>query len=301
MPLVSVIVPSYNHEKYIVETIESIVNQTYKNIELIVIDDGSKDNSLNILKNLQQKYNFTLISRENKGLSATLNEGVLIAKGKYVSVCASDDILVLEKIEKQVSYMEINLQYMISYGKVIYFYPNGATKKIRNSAYKEGDVFESLLLQKFFISPASVIYRKEVFDKIGGFDTSLAVEDADIFLRIAKEYQIGYQNEYFYYYRLHENNTVNDIEKIELDIDKILNKWKDEPLYKKAMIRKNLIYFRWYAPTKKMKALSRLPLTFNVFFQKVFYNGLLKLIIPTNIYNIYMRLKYSYAPKKNKL
>ena len=83
IPLVSVVVPCYNHEKYVKETIESIVNQTYKNIELIVIDDGSKDNSVKVIQELADKYGFTFIHRPNKGLSATLNEGIRLSKGKY--------------------------------------------------------------------------------------------------------------------------------------------------------------------------------------------------------------------------
>ena len=106
LPLVSVIVPCYNHEKYVEETIESIVNQTYENIELIVIDDGSKDASPQIIEELSKKYNFKFIHRSNKGLSATLNEGIRLSQGKYISVCASDDKLKLDKIEKQVKFME---------------------------------------------------------------------------------------------------------------------------------------------------------------------------------------------------
>ena len=91
-PLVSIIVPCYNHEKYITECIGSIMNQTFRNFELTVIDDGSKDQSFEVLKSLQKKYEFNLIHQENRGISATLNRGIKeFSRGKYISFCASDD------------------------------------------------------------------------------------------------------------------------------------------------------------------------------------------------------------------
>lgn len=128
-PLVSIVVPCYNHANYVRETIESIVNQTYKNIELVVIDDGSTDNSVEIIQKLAKNYNFTFIYRPNKGLSATLNEGMNLSKGKYfcACACASDDLYIIDKIEKKVKFMEENPQYGMSYGKIIRF---NATKKI---------------------------------------------------------------------------------------------------------------------------------------------------------------------------
>ena len=91
-PLVSIIMSSYNHEKYIETAILSALNQTYKNIELIVVDDGSKDNSASILKQLKEKYNFYLEIRENNGLVKTLNYILKnLVHGKYVCVLDSDD------------------------------------------------------------------------------------------------------------------------------------------------------------------------------------------------------------------
>src|SRR5690349_13476521 len=98
MPLVSVIVPSYNHEKFITECVESIMQQTYKNFELTVIDDGSRDGSRDILKQLQDKYGFNLVLQENIGLTSTLNKGIQNwGTGKYISFCASDDYWALDK------------------------------------------------------------------------------------------------------------------------------------------------------------------------------------------------------------
>src|ERR1700749_4411087 len=91
-PLVTVVIACYNHEKYIRQSIESVINQTYKNISFYVIDDGSKDKSFEIIEELSKKYGFVAIRQENKGLCATINYSIKeYARGKYISFLASDD------------------------------------------------------------------------------------------------------------------------------------------------------------------------------------------------------------------
>ena len=206
MPLVSVVVPCYNHEKYVAQTIESVINQTYKNIELIVIDDGSKDNSVEVIQELADKYGFTFIHRPNKGLSATLNEGVKLSNGKYFSAIASDDILMLDKIEKQVEFMEANPDYGMCYGKIVYFENSIENTLEYPNSNKEGWLFDDLLNYGCFIPAPSTFMRKEVFENVGEYDESLWIEDWDMWLRISQKYKIGYIDEYFAYYRKHDSN-----------------------------------------------------------------------------------------------
>ena len=98
-PLVSVIIPSYNHEQYVTKAIKSVFSQTYKNIELIVIDDGSKDHSVKKILELKKRYPFKFIARKNKGLASTLNEAIKLAKGVYITFLASDDYYLPQRIE----------------------------------------------------------------------------------------------------------------------------------------------------------------------------------------------------------
>lgn len=107
--LVSVLLPSYNHEDYIEKSIISVIEQDYKHIELIVIDDGSKDSSPEIISKLSKKYNFKFIHRENKGLIKTLNELILISNGKYLALYSSDDYWHKSKISEQVIAMETDI------------------------------------------------------------------------------------------------------------------------------------------------------------------------------------------------
>jgi len=107
-PLVSVLLPSYNHEKYIKYSILSVIDQTYQNIELIIIDDGSTDSTHQVIKKLLNTYDFQYKHRENKGLAKTLNELLSMSNGKYIALFSSDDKWDSNKIEEQVSIMEYN-------------------------------------------------------------------------------------------------------------------------------------------------------------------------------------------------
>jgi alpha-1,3-rhamnosyltransferase len=282
LPLVSVVVPCYNHEKYVTETIESIINQTYKNIELIVIDDGSKDNSVDIIQKLADKYGFTFIHRPNKGLAATLNEGIKLSKGKYFSAIASDDILMPKKIEHQVNFMEVNTQYGMCYGKMLYFedsientseYPNSDT---------QGWIFEELFHASFIPAP-SVLIRKDVLLDVGGYDESLWIEDWDMWLRIAQKYQIGFIDEYFTYYRRHETNISKQVFKMYEAEKQILAKYKDNEYCKKAMNKRKIIWFSMLSRQYKKEALKYLPHSLKYLFTDLMVlKGLVKLILFRN-------------------
>ncbi|OYZ76249.1 MULTISPECIES: glycosyltransferase [unclassified Polaromonas] len=204
-PLVSVIVPSYNHERYIQECIESIANQTYENIELIVIDDGSNDSSIRILKNLEKLYGFTLLLQDNKGLASTLNLGIKkMAHGEFIATCASDDYWMPDKIEKQIVFLLNNNQYPMCYGKTYYVDENSkilSKEDKSNNGLKGGWIFDDIFTFKLH-PPVNYLFRKEIFDKIGLYDESLFAEDYDMNLRIASDYEIGFINEYIGYYRI---------------------------------------------------------------------------------------------------
>lgn len=142
----------YNGEKYLAEAIESILNQTYKNFELIIINDGSKDNSVEIIKNyMKQDNRIVLIDRENKGLPYSLNEGISVAKGEYIARMDADDISLPTRFEKQVDYMQKNeLDVCGSYIKL--FGDNRKEQVIKNPITNE-DIRFSLLF--FFMSCSS--------------------------------------------------------------------------------------------------------------------------------------------------
>lgn len=124
-PLVSVVMPTYNAEKYVKEAIESILGQSYKNIELIVIDDGSDDHTLEIIKSFKDKRLLIFVNNNNKGISYTTNRGIEASKGKYIALMDDDDIAENDRFEIQVNYLEQYLQIDILGGRTTFIDENG--------------------------------------------------------------------------------------------------------------------------------------------------------------------------------
>ena len=254
LPLVSIVVPSYNHEKYVEQTIKSIVNQTYGNIELIVIDDGSSDSSVRIIKKLSNLYNFKFIYRSNKGLSATLNEGIKLSQGKYWCVCASDDLYKPNKIEAQVKYMEENPKFGMSFAKTIMFDDDGNERAVKRRFSKEGWVFDELIIGTISIPAVTVMIRRNVFNNVGTFDEALWVEDWDMWLKITNKYEIGFINEYLALYREHETNISKQTWKMYQAKFTTLNKWKEQKIYPKASLLWKLYWFNMFSRNHKHEA-----------------------------------------------
>jgi alpha-1,3-rhamnosyltransferase len=245
--LVTVGVALYNHEKYIIECLESIAKQSYTNIELIVIDDGSSDNSFEVAKNYldNQNYNknYKIITRSNKGMCNTLNEIAEQAKGKYISFIGSDDYWMLNKIEDQVNYLENNPDIILVHSNSIKVDENCKEIGLLNYSSKKnsGDMFESLILGSGGINTPSHLYKTEIYSKIGFYDSSFKFEDIDFWLRLTKEYRIGYIDKLHTFYRWHGENLSDDKNKLLFyndEIVKIFNKnIENESLKKKAILR----------------------------------------------------------------
>ena len=250
--LVTVCIPAYNHEKFIQETINSIIKQTYKNIELLIINDGSPDNTHEKIMELYDEcrdrfVNFLYINRENRGLISTLNEFIQIAKGDYFSAIASDDIALETKIKKQVEVLEKNPDYGMCYGNMISIDndSNIIPNKYKTKYNKSGYLFEDLLFRNFITAP-TVMLRKSVLDSVGGYDTKYKIEDHPLWLKIAKISKIYYLNEDLVYYRDHPNNMSKNISFMIEENEKMLNDWSDELCYNKAIQKHNLYSFIQY-------------------------------------------------------
>lgn len=283
-PLVSIIVPSYNHEKYIVECIESIFNQTYKNFELIVIDDGSKDNSKKVLENLKSKYEFTLVFQNNKGISATLNRGIKeFSRGKYITFCASDDFWADCKLKMQVQFMEDNQFYPMCYGKTHYI--NESSEVIHNldssqSILKGGWIFKDILLFKIH-PPVNYLFHRGIFDDVGFYDEKIFAEDYYMNLKISSKYPIGFIDEFIGYYRLTDvsakvirSEIVSDSHLMSIEL------YKSSRYYNKA---KRIVCARRFATFSgfmlyKKKSLSYLKGSLGIWYHKIFIVGMIRLL-----------------------
>lgn len=283
--LVSVIVPCYNHARYITECIESILSQTYKNIELIVIDDGSKDSCPRLLRELQAKHGFTLIIQENHGIAFTLNKGLKeYSHGKYFSICASDDYWIPTKIEKQVDFMQLNFSYPMCYGKTHYVTENSEIIEEYdhlNNNLKGGDIFDDVFIFRFHL-PVNYLFNTEILLNIGGYDEKFCAEDYYQNLNISSKYPIGFLNEYLGFYRLTE--TAAKIERFEKISDSHLlaiEQFKTHPLYSLARRMVFLRKFDMYSGSAKhkKKAVTNLLKSFRFCYKLKFISACIKLLV----------------------
>ncbi len=246
--LVTVVIPSYNHSKYIEKAIVSVFEQTYNNIELIVIDDGSTDESNKIISELANNYKFQYIHRENKGLIKTLNEALDLAHGKYFTMLGSDDYFDKYKIEKQVEFFEQNKDCALCYGNVTYINRDDKVlKKGKTKHFKSGYIFKDLLFKNFIPLP-SVMIKTAIVREVGGFDERFFLEDYPLWLKIAKNYKIGFIKDSLTFYRLHDTNVSSNLIRMIKEVEAILKDWQDEPEYKKSI---NKLYLRWFNDLSK--------------------------------------------------
>ncbi len=255
-PKVSIVIPSYNHSKYIQETIESIYNQSYKCFELIVIDDGSSDESPYLLKALEKRFGFSLYIQENKGLANTLNRGFKdLAKGEFLTFCASDDMWLPNKLEDQVRYLEENPEIKMVYGKLKAVDEKGRLLEKRtndlNAGLKGGSIFKEIITQKFH-PPVNYMFRADVFKEVEYYDPSIYAEDFDMNCRIAEKFSIGYVAKFLILYR-DAKNTGDKTNKIYESHYCTIQKFRNSPFYKNAMKSWHYRYFVYHAHLKNYK------------------------------------------------
>jgi glycosyltransferase involved in cell wall biosynthesis len=215
MVVVSVVMSSYNHEKYISEAIESVLNQTYKDFELIIVDDCSKDNSRRLIRDyqLKDKRIRTIFHKENHGMARTMNDGINEAKGKFVAMIDSDDVWVSAKLEKQLDILKLNEDLIVwSEGEIIdtESRPTGVTFTQRHKALtrkKSGDIFEELLYGNL-ISKSSIIFNLENARDIKFDEHMKYLNDYRFMVDLAEKYKFCFIREPLTKYRLHGSNSV---------------------------------------------------------------------------------------------
>lgn len=245
-PLVSVVIPCYNHENFVQDCIQSVIDQTYQNIELIVIDDGSKDSSVVKIQEMvaKCKTRFTRVefkNRQNKGLSATLNEALEWCKGEYYSAIASDDMMLPEKIRIQVNYMIENKKCNALFGgyKLIdNFNFVISDQKKEDKIYS----FNEILLHKHDLPAPTQLIRMNSLKSIGGYNAEVIIEDWYMWLKLSKIGEIHYISEYLSLYRSHLNNLSKKTEIMNIGRNQVIDEYKNEPLYNLAKFEVRLIY-----------------------------------------------------------
>jgi alpha-1,3-rhamnosyltransferase len=253
-PLVSVVVPCYNHEKFVQECIQSVLEQDYKNLELIIIDDGSKDCSVEKIQRMipeciKRFIRFEFKDRENKGLAVSLNESLKWAQGKYFTVIASDDLMAVNKVSALVHKLEnVGNDFAVAFGDASFIDEKGEPlffdiklndKKCSTNSfcefYKARRKFDyenvpffgsySSLIAGNYLPAMSYVVRTELLRSVGAWMEGNRVEDWDVWLKLAKKYKFYFINTSVACYRLHDANSIyaNSV-KLTLDSIKLLKR-----------------------------------------------------------------------------
>jgi glycosyltransferase involved in cell wall biosynthesis len=170
-PLVSVVTPAYNAGSFIGETIASVLAQTYENFEMLVVDDGSTDNTADVIKSFAERDSrIKYIYQKNAGQSSARNAAIAVARGKYIALLDHDDIYYPKKLAEQIAFMEANPDCGFSYCKIYHFYSDHPEAPYYFPLeHPSGYLFDKLLVSNF-INPLSVVIRKDVLEKFGSFE-----------------------------------------------------------------------------------------------------------------------------------
>ena len=238
LPLVSVIVPAYNHEPFVKECLESIEKQTYPNLELLIVNDGSVDQTGSSIRDWisSQKREWVrleYIEQANQGVTATLNRALIWAHGKYFSLIASDDILCFDKIRLLVEELEAKgTSHAVAFGNAMFIDDAGSPISLdikdsegrvldrqhlflnyytygKNFKWSNPEVFGSYwsLLSGNYLPAMSCVINTASIRSVGGWTAKNTVEDWELWLKLAKEFKFVFVDQVVAYYRWHEGNT----------------------------------------------------------------------------------------------
>jgi len=212
MPRVSVIIPTYNRAQFLPEAVESVFKQTYRDFEIIIIDDGSTDNTPEIIR----QFSTTVKSyrQKNEGVSVARNKGVELAAGEYLCFLDSDDLLLENALQNCVTFLDQHPEVGLCYGRVHYIDEQGNLiwwKKMRGEKkdrIRDGKEQIACLLFRGDMNTSAVLVRRGCLEEAGIFDPSLHLgQDIDMWLRVCQKYPIGYFAEPLVKMRIHPKST----------------------------------------------------------------------------------------------
>ncbi len=235
-PLVTIAISCYNHAQFVEKSLLSALRQTYGNIQLLVFDDGSNDDSVERIEQLKPEYDFFFRKQQNQGLSRTLNDALTMAKGKYFAPFGSDDIMMLDKVEKQVAYMEQNPDIVACGGNILDIDDDGLLAKNQKINPFTVQDFNGLFQGKGPGLPApTMFFRTDALRKVDGFHTEIPLEDLYIQLRLTRDGgKIGLLNDTLAYYRVHATNTYKNLRYMLDNVLKTYAFFEDQPGYEQV-------------------------------------------------------------------
>jgi glycosyltransferase involved in cell wall biosynthesis len=283
-PLVTVVTLMYNTGKYITDTLDSIKNQTYKNIQHIIIDDCSKDDSVDVTEKWIRENNWPcnfVKNTANKGICGNLNYAIKeLAEGEYCAIIG-DDIMMPTKIKDDVDFMRQHPDYMFCYSKMTSFDVASGIESFPNYVGCKNPFHEYIGAMNLSMPAPTLFYRKEVFEKVGYYDERYVCEDFDMVTKIVYRYPVGFRDVYTVRYIVHPGSmTVSKKLPVYKDVLRILKeKWSFLPKYSLYRDKRCLSAFCVFAKEHKKEAIKYLPHSLRFFYSKVFIQGFLVFLL----------------------
>ena len=229
--LVSIITPVYNGEDFLDRSIKSVLSQTYQNWELLLIDDGSEDDSVRIIERYLKDDRIKFLKNDsNSGISATRNKGINNSNGEYIALLDQDDEWFADKLQKQVKALNgLGYDYGLIYSNLEVRFDNGDVTERKKEIEPEPTIIENLelMLLRNLISSPTVLIRKEVLDDVGLFDDSIkwGGDDYDLWIRIAHKYKFFYIDEVLCIRHEHQKNYSADKKRMMLRTIELAEKY----------------------------------------------------------------------------
>ena len=267
MKPITVIVPSYNHEKYVEECLKAIGSQTFRDFQWIVVDDCSKDNTPEILKKYQCVYGYELILHDkNVGLANTLNEVLKnYAKGIFFSICASDDVWLPNKLEAQYTFLCNHPEFDMCYSRC--YYINDASERVgvdNNLKYRSGNIFKDVLCRKY--QPGIFTMMKiNTIKGVGYYKPGIIAEDYYMNCLITHDYEVGFLDEIVGFYRVAPMEMKRNPMTLVLSHRETVDLFKNESIYQEAVICWELYSSQLLARYTKFKGFAFKMLLKNLF------------------------------------
>jgi glycosyltransferase involved in cell wall biosynthesis len=224
MPTISVIVPAYNSQDTILETIASVQAQTFTDFELIVVNDGSSDRTLELLQTIRDPR-VKVVSYENGGVSVARNRGISLATGEYLALIDADDLWTADKLELQLAALQQHPVAGVAYSWTCFIDRQAKFFRVDRPLHFTGNVYAELLKTNFLLSGSNPLIRKEALASVGNFDPTLThAEEWDLYLRLAAKYDFVVVPKTQIFYRQTAGSASAKIEVMEKDALKVIDR-----------------------------------------------------------------------------
>lgn len=264
-PDVSVVIPVYNRESTIKKALRSVLNQTFEDFEVIVVDDGSIDNTQQVVSSIYDPRIKYIRNEKNRGAPVARNRGIKYSRGKYVALLDSDDWWLPEKIEKQVKILDNESKKTgVVYTDLIYKNEDKSKYKILKKGIKKHNIYHELLKRNIVGSCSSVMIRKLCFEDVGYFDINLpSFQDMDMWIRLAKVYDFYYLDEPLVVICKHKKNRITKSASTrERGIEIFFGKYKEEMgetnYRKQKAFQMSKVGYLYYLNDERLKAREKI-------------------------------------------